>query len=134
MKTLVFWGVLIAVALLMFGIVRSSGPRMQNVTYTQFLRDLEAGNVVSAKIRGGTSATVVHVSIKGGTTVRTVLPANYREQLSAMQSKGVNVEIEQGTSGDWPSMLLNASPFLILLLFWIIMMRYMQTRAPVGQA
>ena len=132
MKSLMFWGVLIAVAVLMFGTVRSNGTRMQRVSYSEFLRDIDTGSVVSAKIRGGSTASAVTIVRKDGSTVRTFLPADYREELSAMQAKGVSIEIEEGDSTGWPSVLINASPFLLLLGFWIFMMRHLQSKGQRG--
>jgi len=37
--------------------------------------------------------------------------------------------IEQ-SGGGWVSVLINASPFLLLLAFWVFMMRQMQNRRP----
>ena len=44
-----------------------------------------------------------------------------------LNDKKVNVNIKDTSSGGWVSILLNASPFIVLLAFWIFMMRQMQS-------
>src|SRR5947199_9185153 len=39
----------------------------------------------------------------------------------------VNTKIKDASSGNWISLMVNASPFLVLLAFWIFMMRQMQS-------
>ena len=125
-KSLIFWMVVAAVAVFLFATVRTSPPPLPKVMYSQFLREVEAGNVTAVAIRGGSNASPTVVSMKDGRSLRTVLPADYGDALSAMQTKGVSIEIEDSASGNWISLLVNASPFLVLLAFWIFMMRRMQ--------
>ncbi|HET9319501.1 MAG TPA: ATP-dependent zinc metalloprotease FtsH, partial [Bryobacteraceae bacterium] len=44
-----------------------------------------------------------------------------------MNDKKVNVNIKDTSSSSWIAILLNASPFIVLLAFWIFMMRQMQS-------
>jgi cell division protease FtsH len=44
-----------------------------------------------------------------------------------LREKGVNVEIKDSGSSTWLSVLVNAIPFVLLLAFWIFMMRQMQS-------
>ena len=44
-----------------------------------------------------------------------------------MQQNGVKVEIKDTNSSPWFSLLVQASPFIVLLAFWIFMMRQMQS-------
>jgi cell division protease FtsH len=96
------------------------------ISYSQFLQQVEAGRVAEVKISAGNSgADGARVRLKDGTTAQTVLPADYSVALAAMQQRMVNVEIQDAGVNSM-SLALNAIPFLILLAFWILMMRNRQ--------
>ena len=125
-KKIVFWGVLIAVAVLMWAVERN-GHNPVKATYSQFLEQVQAGQVSKATIvaaQGG--ANPVTYSLKDGSRVDSVLPHDYRNALEAMQQKMVDIEIRDASS-QWLRVLANASPFLVLLGFWFFMMNRMSS-------
>jgi cell division protease FtsH len=97
------------------------GQTQTKVTYSQFLQQVQAGQVASVVIEPGSQANPVICRLKDGNNVRTVLPSDYRDAIAAMQNKLVNIEIQDPASG-WIPLLVNATPFLLLLGFWIFMM------------
>ena len=124
-KTAVFWVVLICVAVLLWTVVRTGKTRMeQQLSFTQFLGEVEAGKVRDITISGN---EVQGTMKDDDTPLRTVIPTNYPDIYKLLQDKGVNVEIEETGSGNWVSLLVNAIPFVLLLGFWIFMMRQMQS-------
>ena len=60
------------------------------------------------------------------TSFRTSIP-NYPDLYNLLREKDVATEYKQADSGSWISLLVNASPFIVLLAFWIFMMRQMQS-------
>jgi cell division protease FtsH len=123
-KGVVFWTVLIGVAGLLWAVVQNK-PNSAKATYSQFLQQVESGQVSKAVIvEAHTGANPVTYSLKDGSHVNSVLPWDYRDALAAMQQKMVNIEI-QDASSQWLRVLMNASPFLVLLGFWVFMIRRM---------
>jgi cell division protease FtsH len=124
-KTLIFWVVLICVAVLLIAVVRTGqGPREQNISFTDFLNKIQAGEVKEVTI----SNNEVHGLYKTPNLgLRTNIPSNYPDLYNQLRDKGVDVTIKDTSSGNWVSILLNASPFIVLLAFWIFMMRQMQS-------
>jgi len=59
--------------------------------------------------------------------VHAVIPANYQPLVDKMIANHVVVTYQKETSGNWVSILINAIPFVLLLGFWIFMMRQMQS-------
>src|SRR5262249_11265942 len=59
--------------------------------------------------------------------LHTYIPPNYPNVYDMLKEKKVNVTIKDTSSGNWISILLNASPFIVILAFWIFMMRQMQS-------
>jgi len=123
-KTLIFWVVLICVAVLLFAVVRNGqGHKETDLTFTQFLNKVQEGQVKSVTISGND----VHGDFTGGMGLHTIVPLNYPDVYNKLNDKGVDVTIKDSSSGNWISILLNASPFIVLIAFWIFMMRQMQS-------
>jgi cell division protease FtsH len=124
-KTAIFWIVLICVAVLLFAVVRTGqGRKEQQLTFTEFLDKVDQGQVKEVTITGN---DVHGVYQNGSLGLHTLIPTNYPDVYKQLQEKNVNVEIKDTSSGNWISILLNASPFIILIAFWIFMMRQMQS-------
>ena len=124
-KTAVFWVVLICVAVLLWTVVRTGQTRTeQEYSFTEFLSEVEAGRISEITVSGNE----VQGKMKDDNVpMRTVIPANYPDIYKLLQDKSVNVEIKKSDSGNWVSLLINAIPFVLLLAFWIFMMRQMQS-------
>ncbi|MCW5977055.1 MAG: ATP-dependent zinc metalloprotease FtsH [Bryobacteraceae bacterium] len=124
-KTAVFWVVLICVAVLLWTVVRTSRTGAEHqMTFTQFLKEVEAQRVREVTISGNE----VRGKMKDDNTpLRTVIPTNYPHVYDVLTQRGVNVDIKETSSGNWVSLLINAVPFVLLLAFWIFMMRQMQS-------
>jgi ATP-dependent Zn protease len=92
------------------------------LTYSQFLEKVRTGQIASVIVMGSNSGAVQTICrLKNGIAARTVLPADYRDAMVAMQDKLVNVEI-QDSSSEPLHLLLNAAPFLLLLGLWIFLL------------
>ena len=125
-KTVIFWVVLIFVAVLLWTVVRTGKGRTEKqVNFSQFIADVEGGKVKQVTINGtdvrGDYKDVVNESF------RTQIPVNYPDIYKALLDKGVITDVKEANSGNWITLLVNASPFILLLAFWIFMMRQMQS-------
>lgn len=91
------------------------------VTYSQFLDSVRAGEVSGVVVMAdGHGAKTAILRMKQGRDARTVLPSDFRDALRAMQDQRVDIEIRDG-SRDRVRMLINATPFLVLLVVWLIL-------------
>jgi hypothetical protein len=104
------------------GLWMTNRPSFATLTYSQFLERVRSGQMASVLILGSNSGAIQAICrLNDGVRVQTVLPSDYRDAMAAMQDKLVNVEIRDASSV--PSRpFLNASPFLLLLAVWIILM------------
>ena len=126
-RSIVFFVVLVVVAVAMALVVgdRTDGSRTK-ATYTEFLQQVQAGEVSKVTIAvAETGANPVTYRLKSGSEWLTIIPRNYQDALAAMQNKLVNVEIRDAQSQRVRT-LANASPFLLLLGFWVVMMIWMR--------
>src|SRR5918996_383849 len=74
-----------------------------------------------------TGGGVLRDQFKDESGLRTLIPTNYPDVYKLLQDKNVTVDIKEANSSHWVSMLINAIPFVLLLAFWIFMMRQMQS-------
>jgi cell division protease FtsH len=124
-RTAIVWVAVICIVVLFWAVLnKGKGRPEQQVTFTQFMDMVEKDRVKSVTIAG----SEVHGILQDGkSSVRTLVPANYPELYKVLQERKVDVEIKDSGSGNWVSIIINAIPFILLLGFWIFMMRQMQS-------
>ncbi|MEN6601794.1 MAG: ATP-dependent zinc metalloprotease FtsH [Bryobacteraceae bacterium] len=124
-KTAIFWVVLICVGVLLVTVVRTGKTQNeQQLSFTGFMNDVEAGKVKSVTITDGE----VHGTYRESTdTLRVQIPKNYPDIYKVLREKGVNVDIKEANSSGWVSLLVNFLPFILLGGLWIFMLRQMQS-------
>lgn len=112
--------IVIFLAGVMWTTASRSGPK--TLTYSQFLEQVRGGQVAGVILTGSNSgATQATCRLKNGSTVRTVLPSDYKDALMTMQDKRVDIEIRDSSSGPL-QFFINATPFFLLLGVWIVLM------------
>jgi cell division protease FtsH len=125
-KTAIFWVVLVCVGILLWTVVRTNNSRAsQDLTFTQFMDQVEAGRVREVSISG----MEVHGQFKDDKTteLHSTIPASYPDVYKLLREKGVNVSIKPHDSSNWTAIIINTIPFVLVLAFWIFMMRQMQS-------
>ncbi len=115
---------MLCTAILLWRVVQTgSAPKPAQLTYSDFYQKVKAGNVKSVVISNGIE---VEGELRSGEPLRTTLPPDYPAIIDTMQEAGVTVDFKQSSTPAWLSFLINASPFILLIVFWIFMMRQMQ--------
>ena len=119
-KLAIICAVLISVAGILW-MATTSQRALTTLTYSQFLEKVRTGQIASVIVMGSNAGAIQAICrLKDGNAERTVLPSDYRDAMVAMQDKLVNVEIRDSSSGPL-QLLLNATPFLLLLGVWIFL-------------
>ena len=121
-KKFIGWLILATVAVLLGAVwVAGSRDHSPTISYSQFLDQVRAGQVLGVVVLADDSgATPATVRLRDGSVTKTVLPQDYRDALSAMQSQSVNIEIRDVSS--LPArMAMKATPFFVLLAIWLIL-------------
>jgi cell division protease FtsH len=128
-KQILFWVVIFLVVAMLFVVVRNTaGTKEQPLTFTEFVAKVEAGAVDKVTINGNEVHGIYKSSPTAGLhTYLPAIPGNDPKILDKMLEHGVNVEIKDTSSSGWVSILINASPFIVVIAFWIFMMRQMQS-------
>jgi cell division protease FtsH len=117
--------VLICLAVLVWTVVRTGKSKPQQaINFSQFLEEVDNGKVKAVTFNG-TDVTGDYKDVNAG--FRTQVPINYPDLYKKLEDKKVTMDFKEANSGNWISLLVNASPFILLLAFWIFMMRQMQS-------
>ncbi len=125
LKTGIFWVVLACLALLMWQVMKQTKTRQEkSLNFTQFIEAVQTDRVKKVTITNGVEVKGTYSD--GSSDLKTTIPANLPEVYKTLQDHKVEIEIKENTGGGWISLLINASPFVLLLAFWIFMARQMQ--------
>src|ERR1700692_3647824 len=124
-KTAVFWVVIIMVVVLFWTVVHNTKSRQDvQLSYTALMNDVNAGKIKTVTITGND----LHGTYKeDNQELRSVIPTNHQNLDDAMLQKGVDIHYNKETGSGWVNILVNAIPFVLVLAFWIFMMRQMQS-------
>ena len=124
-KNIVFWIVMISTALLLWLVVSSQrGGRVEQPTFTQFMEEVENGNVREVTLVGN---NVRGTYKKGNTEFRSRVPSDYPDLIKGLREQGVNITVKENSTGSWVSWVANGLPIILLLGLWIFFMRQMQS-------
>ncbi|HXR98002.1 MAG TPA: ATP-dependent zinc metalloprotease FtsH [Terriglobales bacterium] len=125
-KTVVLWVVLVAVAVVLWQVVKVGGTaaKEQEISFSQFMNQAQDGNVTAVTITGND----VHGQVRTpkDETFHSVIPANYPDLYKILQDKGVAVNIKEPSNTSWANLLIDGVPILLIIALWIFMMRQMQ--------
>ena len=125
-KTVVFWLVIVVSAFLLWQVVKNSnaGQKEKDVNFSQFMSDVDQGNVKEVTISG----MEVHGKYRNDNSgFHTTVPANYPDMIKGLRDKGVAMTFRDMNGGGWPTWLLNLAPLILLAALWFFMIRQMQT-------
>src|SRR5271169_1043101 len=124
-KTAIFWVVIIMVVVLFWTVVhQSKAQQAAKPSYSELMTDVNAGKIKSVTITGND----LHGKYKDDNQqLQAVIPNVHQTLDDAMLAKGVKITYNKESGSGWVSILINAIPFVLLLAFWIFMMRQMQS-------
>ncbi len=127
-RTLVVWIAILVVVILLWNTVQAGRVQKVNLTFSDFLEQVEKGNVAEVEIRGQDLTG----TFRGGDRYAegdpfTTYAPDYPDLVE--QLRAANVEIKAGAPKTNPLLqfLFGWAPFLLLFGLWIFFMRQMQT-------
>src|SRR2546426_525186 len=101
-------------ALLIWAVVKSStGEKIQDLTFTQFINEVNKDNVHDVTIVG-TDATGTLKQPKENGKFRTTIPSNYPELYKALLEKNVDVKQKDSSGSNWMTWVANGLPVTLL--------------------
>ena len=118
----VFWVVLVVVVVLMWNFSNQFQAGDDSVTFSEFVRMVDSGQVESVRITGNE----VTGSDSTGNTFRTFVPPQYEGLVNRLVERDVAVTAEETAGSPWATLLYTWAPMLLIIGFWVFFMRQMQ--------
>ena len=123
LRSLVFWMVLVVVVVLIWNVSTQFQAVDNSVTFSDFLRQVDAGEVQSVELAGNE----ITGELAGGSRFRTYAPPQYEGLVNRMVERDVAVTAREATGSPWATLLYSWAPILLIIGFWIFFMRQVQS-------
>ncbi len=124
-RTGIIWAVLCCLGVLLYVVVKSSNAHpTQELTFTRFIDQVNGDRVKSVLVTGN---EVTGQFKEDKSELHTTVPQNYPKLYDILGEHGVDVKVKDASSGNWTALIVNAIPFVLVIAFWIFMMRQMQS-------
>jgi cell division protease FtsH len=120
-----FWIVLVGVAIMIWSVSNGLQRGPETVAFTDFLKQARSGEVHSVVIRG--NQITGRLNSAAGKEFRTYAPLQYEGLGNELFERGVRVEAEAESTSPWTTVLYYWAPILLMIGFWIFIMRQMQS-------
>jgi cell division protease FtsH len=128
LKSLLFWMVLVVVGVLIWNFSNTFTGKSENaLPFSQFMQHVEDGQVQSVvmvghEITGQMNNTATGTSEK----FRTYAP-DYDGLANKLHEKKIAIQAKPETTSPWATLLYSWAPILLMIGFWIFIMRQMQS-------
>jgi cell division protease FtsH len=131
-RNILFWVLMILLAVVLWQMASRGGQSAHEdqPSYSDFLAKLENGNVKDVTINlsqnsadlEGVYKDQASTKFRGVTVANTAIP----DITKILQDKGVPYDYKEVKDGNWINFIVGVAPIILLVGFWIFMMRQMQ--------
>jgi len=123
MKSLFFWIAAGIVIITLWSLLQSPALAKKDVTFSQFMTEVEQSKVEEVTIQ----ENQIRGRFTDGQTFKTILPAGYADLIRILRENKVNIIVKDSARSPLFTILLSWFPILLMILFWVFMMRQMQS-------
>ena len=122
-KNIAFWLVLFLLLVALFNVFNSGigSESSQEVSYSEFMKQVDNGTISSVKLDGET----IYVRAVDGATYKVIQPIG-TDSVSLLRKADVNIQAVKQEKSGFMSTLSLWLPFLLLIGVWIFLMNRMQ--------
>lgn len=124
-KGLLFWiASLLIIIFLWSEVVDFSGSNITTLTFSDFVEKVELSKIQTAHIKGNVvTGKMEGTGPEGVVNYKTAIPLDYPGIYDKLIAKGISTDVEELNKNEWLSIIFSWAPFLILIIFWMAMMR-----------
>jgi cell division protease FtsH len=129
LKSLLFWMVLIVMGILIWQFSTTFQRNETQMEFSKFLQHLDKGEVQSVVITGDeiTGKLTVSNAGDGSSNFRTYAPHQYQGLVNKLADRNVVIVAKPETTSPWATLLYSWAPILLMIGFWLFIMRQMQS-------
>ena len=123
-KSLFFWIAAGIVIITLWSLLQSPALAKKDVPFSKFMTEAEAGRVAEVVVQDNQ----LRGAFTDGQAFKTVIPSGYNDFIKALREKNpeVNIVVKDSSRSPLFALLLSWFPILLMILFWVFMMRQMQ--------
>ena len=129
-RTILFWLLMILLAVVLWRMASTGGQSTHEdePNYTNFLAKVQNGSVKDVTIYLSPNSAELQGEYREGGKFRGVTIANTAipDVTKALQDHNVLYNYKEVKNADWLTFLVNFAPLILLVLFWVFMMKQMQ--------
>ena len=123
LKSLLFWMVLVVVVVLVWNLSTTFQKGDRTISFSDFIQWVDSGQVASVTITGSEVTGVT----KMNENFRTYAPTQYDNLAGKLIDRNIAVTAKAEAASPWASLLYSWAPILLMIGFWIFLMRQMQS-------
>jgi cell division protease FtsH len=124
-KGIFFWIISLAILVMLWNMLSNvSGSKTKTLTFSEFMDKVENDQISSAHIAGNVISG--DMNLEEGTDYthyEANIPQDYPDLINKLRQHKVNIEVEKLNKTEWLGILLSWAPFVILIVFWVMIMR-----------
>ena len=130
-KTLAFWVLLIVIPVAFIQFSSARTDQAPTISYSQYDRELQRGNVSKVTIVAGTELTgefaaKITVSGRDAKKFTVQLPVSNSDlELNRLRDKGVEIDAKRASTG-MGTILISVLPWIVIIGAWLFLLRNMQ--------
>jgi cell division protease FtsH len=125
LKSLAFWMILVVIGVLVWNLSNTLNKPADVLTFSEFMTQVQNKQVAAVTLAGqevtGTFKT------DGGKGFRVIAPLQYENLANELIANQVVVTAKLASASPWTALLYNWAPILLMIGFWIFIMRQMQS-------
>ncbi len=124
-KGILFWIIALFILILLWNMMSTvSSSKSKKLTFSEFMDKVENDQISSALIAGNVVSG--DMNLEEGTAYtryESNIPQDYPDLINKLRQHKVNIEVEKLNKNEWLSILLSWAPFVIIIVFWVMIMR-----------
>ncbi len=121
---------IVLLGVVLWTMVSRSGQanKEQDLSYSEFMAYVDKGNVKDVTLYLSPNSYEAQGQLREpeGKFRVTIFKESAQDLAKQLKDKGVRINIKEVSRGDWLTLLVNAAPLVLLVGFWVFMMRQMQ--------
>ncbi len=124
-KGLLFWIISLTLLVLLWNMLGNvSNGKTKKVTFSEFMDKVENNQIITAFISGNVVTGNMNPEENSSyAKYETNIPPDYPDLISILRKNKVAIEVEKLNKSEWLSILLSWAPFVIIIVFWVMVMR-----------
>jgi cell division protease FtsH len=123
LKSIIFWVALVVVGVAIWNANIFYSSQTTTVGFSDFMAQVQADKVPAVTITG---QEITYQPLDGKPS-RATAPNQYDSLANELMAKGVRVTAKEATSSPWATLIFTWAPMLLIVGFWFVFMRQMQS-------